>query len=201
MPHASSVTSRSCGYAASSCRPACSCPARAGGPPARRRRFFPVPGLPNAAALAALSQALTVVPSTATTSSPPRCDQGARPGDSAEHNRRNSDSSGFSPIRARALLSAVVAGGSQPTAASAARSPAVTSPITSRYGLVLNRQQPSTKYTPSRAGSDRSRISHASPSPTASSTRPGGINQDSTPIPARDRTRPRADDQPHDMAP
>jgi hypothetical protein len=157
--------------------------------------------LPNAAALAGLSYALMVVPSTATTSSPPRCDQGARPGDSAEHTRPNSDSSGLSPIRARALASAVVAGTRHPAAASAASRPAVTRRITSPYGSADSSAQPSTKYTISRAGSDRSRISHASPSPTASSTRPGGKNQDSTPIPARDSTRPRGDSQPHDMTP
>ena len=195
VPHAVSVTSRSCGFAARPCS-ALSCPAAA-----RCRRFFPVPGRPNAAALAGLSGALMVVPSTATTSSPPRCDQAARPGDSAEHSRRNSDSSGFSPIRARALLSAVDAGTRQPAAASALSSPPVTCRITSPYGSADSSAQPSTKYTPSRAGSDRSRISHASPSPTASSTRPGGITQVSTPIPARERIRPRSDSQPQDVAP
>ena len=76
-----------------------------------------------------------VVPSTATTSSPPRCDQGARPGDSAEHTRRNTDSSGLSPTRARAPVSAVDAGTCHPAAASARSSPAVTCRITSPYGL------------------------------------------------------------------
>ena len=142
-----------------------------------------------------------VVPSTATTSSPPRCDQGARPGDSAEHTRRNTASSGFSPIRVRTAVSAVDAGTCHPAAASARSSPAVTCRITSPYGLADSSAQPSTKYTPSRAGSARSRISHASPSATASSTRSGGITQDSTPIPARARTRPRGEPQPHDMAP
>jgi len=142
-----------------------------------------------------------VVPSTATTSSAPRCDQGARPGDSAEHTRPNSDSSGRSPIRARALLSAVVAGTCHPAAASAPPSPAVIFRITSAYGSADSSAQPSTKYTTSRAGSDRSRISHASPSPTASSTRSGVINHDSTPIPARERIRPRGDSQPQHVAP
>jgi len=142
-----------------------------------------------------------VVPSTATTSSPPACDQAARPGDSAEHTRRNTDSSGFSPIRRRTPVSAVVAGTCHPAAASACSSPAVTRRITSPYGSADSSAQPSTKYTPSRAGSARSRISHASPSPTASSTRPGGINQPSTPIPARERIRPRGDSQPQHVAP
>ena len=142
-----------------------------------------------------------VVPSHATTSSPPRCDHGARPGDSAEHTRRNTDSSGFSPIRRRTPVSAVDAGTCHPAAASARSSPATTRRITSPYGSADNSAQPSTKYTPSRAGSARSRISHASPSPTASSTRPGGINQPSTPIPARDRIRPRGDSQPQHVAP
>jgi hypothetical protein len=157
--------------------------------------------LPNAAALAGLSYALMVVPSTATTSSPPRCDQGARPGDSAGRTRPNSDSSGRSPTRARALLSAVDAGTRHPAAASALSSPAVICRNTSAYGSADSKAQPSTKYTPSRAGTDRSRISHASPSPTASSTRSGGINQVSTPIPARERIRPRGDSQPQHVAP
>ena len=56
------------------------------------------------------------------------------------------------------------------------------------------------KYRVTRAGSDRSRISHASPSPTASSARPGGITYVSTPSQAPDKIFPRADDQPHGMA-
>jgi hypothetical protein len=160
-----------------------------------------MPGLPNTAIFSALASAATVVPSQATTSRPPACDHGDRPGDSAEHSRRNSDSSGASPIRRRALLSAVAAGTRQPAAASTVSSPQVSSRSTCLYGQPLNRHNPSTKYIPSRAGNARSRISHASPSPTASSTRSGGMTQVSTPIPARDSSRPRRDDQPHDMAP
>jgi hypothetical protein len=180
VPQAASITSRNAGFAA-----------------------WPwlLPGRPNAAASGGLSQTLTVVPSIATTSRPPRWDQAARPGDSAEHSRRNTDSSGFSPTRRRTPVSAVVAGGCHPAAASARPSPAVTCRITSPYGSPDSKAHPSTKYTPSRAGSARSRISHASPSPTASSTRPAGITQVKIPIPARARTRPRGDNQPHDMAP
>jgi hypothetical protein len=57
------------------------------------------------------------------------------------------------------------------------------------------------KYTPSRDGSARSRISHASPSPTASSTSSGAITHESTPSPVRDKTRPRGDSHPRDVAP
>ena len=95
----------------------------------------------------------------------------------------------------------MLAGTCQPTAASAPVTPLVTCRITSPYGSPDSSAQPSTKYTPSRAGSARNRISHASPSPTASSTRSGGITQDKIPIPARARTRPRGDPQPHDVAP
>ena len=136
-----------------------------------------------------------VVPSTATTSSPPRCDQGARPGDSAEHTRRNTDSSGFSPIRVRTAVSAVDAGAAHPAAASALHPPRDLADHL-RDTAWRTAAQAQTKYTPSRAGNARSRISHASPSPTASSTRPGGITQDSTPIPAPARTRPRATPSP-----
>jgi hypothetical protein len=148
-----------------------------------------------------LASAATVVPSQATASSPQMCSHGSRPGDSAEHSRVNSDRSGVSPTRRRTPVSAVTAGARHPAAASGPSSPAVTLPSTRAYGSPLNRHSPSTKYTPSRAGSARSRISHASPSPTASSTRPGATAQVSTPIPARDRTRPRGDSHPHDVAP
>ena len=98
-------------------------------------------------------------------------------------------------------VSAVDAGTCQPAAASAVSRPEVISRSTCPYGRWLNRHSPSTKYTPSREGTARSRISHASPSPTASSTRSGEATHDSTPIPARERTRPRRDNQPHDVTP
>lgn len=82
---------------------------------------------------AALAATLTVVPSTATTSSPPTCDHASRPGDNAGHNRRNTDSSGFSPSRARALASAVAAGTRHPTPASAASRPAVVPHLEYRF--------------------------------------------------------------------
>ena len=169
--------------------------------PSRAGRRFGAPGTPNAAIFSALASAATVVPSQATASSPHTCDHEDRPGDSAEHNRPNSDFSGFSPIRRRTAVSAVLAGTCQPAAASAPSSPPVSSRSTCPYGRPLNRHNPSTKYTPSREGSARSRISHASPSPTASSTRSGATTQPSTPIPARARTRPRGDNHPHDMPP
>src|SRR6202021_579168 len=128
-------------------------------------------------------------------------DHGGRPGGSAEPPRPNNDSSGFSPIRRRTAVSAVLAGTRQPAAASTVSSPQVSFRSTSPYGRSENKHNPSTKNTPHRDGNARSRISHASPSPTASSTRSGPITHPSTPIPARDRPGPRRDDQPHDMAP
>ena len=207
VPHAISVTSRACGpgtapspSAAPSCAPFSSFSSFS---------FFlfflvflfpPAPGRPKTSAFAAVSATPIVVPSQATASSPQICDHGAVPGDNGEHNRRNTDSSGFSPSRRRTPVSPPDDGTRQPTAASFFPSPAVTCPITLPYGLSVNRHSPSTKYTPTRAGSDRSRISHASPSPTASSATSGGTTYLSTPSPASARTCPRADDQPHDVA-
>ena len=162
--------------------------------------LLPAPGRPNAAALAGLSGTASEVPSHAVTSSPPRCDHGAVPGDSGEHSRRNTDSRGFSPTRRRAMVSAVDDGNAQPAAPSAASSPAAIDRMTCPYASPLNRHRPSVKYTASRAGSDLSRISHASPSPTASSTSPGGTTNDKTPSPTRDSSRPRGDSHPPGMA-
>ena len=100
---------------------------------------------------------MTVVPSQATASSPQICDHGAAPGDNAEHNRQNSSSNGLSPSRRRSPVSAVDAGTCHPAACSAPPSPDASSFSTPRYGLSLNRHSPSTKYTPSLAGSARSR--------------------------------------------
>jgi hypothetical protein len=141
-----------------------------------------------------------VVPSHATASSPHTSDHGSRPGDRAEHARRNSDSSGLSPTRRRAAVSAVAAGARHPAPDSSASSPRARLPSTDAYGCPLNRHSPSVKYTTSLAGSARSRTSHASPSATASSTSPGGTANDKTPGPSRDSTRPRGDSQPHGMA-
>ena len=176
VPHAISITSRICG--------------------AGRAPFFcpPAPGRPNEAAFASVSATVMPVPSQATASSPATCDHGSRPGDSGAHSRRNTDSSGLSPSRRRAAVSAVVAGAASP-------SPAVTCKNTDWYGNAENRHNPSVKYTATRAGSSRTRISHARPSPTASSTSPGGITYVSTPSQAPGKIFPRADGQPHDMAP
>jgi hypothetical protein len=148
-----------------------------------------------------VSRTASVVPSTATASSPQTWDHGLAPAVSGERRARNSDRSGASPSRARPADSDVVAGASQPAAASRSPSPAVTCRITSRYGLAPNRHSPRVKYKVSRAGSDRSRISHASPSPTASSARSGGMAYVSAPSQPPDKIRPRADDQPHGMPP
>lgn len=172
VPHAASVTTRSSGN----------------GLPAR----------PNAAAFAAVACAASVVPSHATASSPDTSIHGSRPGDSAEHSARNSRSSGASPSRRRAPLSAVTAGNAHPAAASSPSSPAARRPSARAYPAPLNRHVPSVKYTATRAGSDRNLASRASPA--ASSTSPGGITYVSTPIPTRERTRPFGDSQPRGMA-
>jgi len=133
VPQATSATSRSCGYAPASFPRSCF-PAAG--------RFPPAPGLPDAAVLAWLASASTVVPSRATASSPHTCDHGGRPGAGAGHSRRNSDSSGFSPARRRTPVSAVVAGTCQPAAASAASRPGVISRSTCPYGRWLDRHYP-----------------------------------------------------------
>jgi hypothetical protein len=96
VPHAISITSRICGAGRAPCRS-----------PA-------APGRPNAAAFGSVSATVMPVPSQATASSPATCDHGCVPGDSGEHSRRNSDSSGLPPSRRRAELSAVVAGDASP---------------------------------------------------------------------------------------
>lgn len=112
VPQAISATTRSCG------------PGGAGGGAAGSFGLLFLPGAASAAALAGVAATATVVPSTATASSPHTCDQGRVPGDSGEHSRRNSDSKGASPSRRRAAASAVVAGDASP-------SPAVTCKNTS----------------------------------------------------------------------
>ena len=153
-----------------------------------------------------LAGALTVVPSHATASSPQIRDHGAVPGHSAPPNRPDSSSNGLSPSRRRSPVSAVDAGTCHPAARSAPVSPPASCQSTCRYGRPLNRHNPSTKYTPSRAGSARNRRPHPRPpcpacpaavspaSASTSSTRPGVIHRAATPTRTPASTFPRVDD-------
>ena len=172
VPQAITVTSRTCGW----------CPP------------FAAPGRPNTATFASLAAALTVVPSQATASSPHTCDHGARPGDSAPHNRQNSSSNGLSPSRRRSAVSAVEAGTRHPAAPSGPASPPASCSSTARYPMPLNRHNPSTKYTPSRAGSARNRRPPCPASASTSSTRPGVTHRAGTPIRTAASTFPSVDD-------
>ncbi len=179
VPQAISATSRSFGCAALPLRPG----------RANAARFSPVAG------------ALIVVPSHATASSPHTCDHGAAAGVSAEHSRPNSSSSGFSPTRRRARVSAVVAGTCQPAAASARERPLASDRTTSPYGKSLNRHSPSTNNTTSRPGSARCRPAGRPAPASTSSTSPAGTTRDSTPTPTPDRAFPRVDDHHPQVAP